>query len=204
MLSKVFSFSAMALILAACVTINIYFPAAAAEEVARTIVRDVLQSEGVPQDEQKPPAGDKGSLLLTPEDVGRVASRLLDAFVPTAGAAQADININTAAITRIRASIKQRQGRLAEFYRQGVIGFDNRGDVSVRDLGAVSLGDRNTVRKLVADENKDRSALYREIARANGHPEWESEVRATFAKVWIEEALSGYWYQSSDGGWKQR
>ena len=33
------------LALSACVTINIYFPAAAAEDAARVIVRDVLNEE---------------------------------------------------------------------------------------------------------------------------------------------------------------
>ena len=36
------------LMLSACVTINIYFPAAAAEDAARVIVRDVYSEEDVP------------------------------------------------------------------------------------------------------------------------------------------------------------
>ena len=84
------------------------------------------------------------------------------------------------------------------------IGFDGRGSVAIRDPNAVSLGDRNRLKKLVADENDDRSKLYREIARANGHPEWEERVRSTFAKVWVQEAPAGYWYQSAGGAWQQR
>lgn len=205
MVKRLFSFSAMALVLAACVTINIYFPAAAAEEAARTIVRDVLQEDASRHGtEEQPPAGEKGSALPGLQRVGELALSFMNAFVPAAEAAQANININTAAIQGIRASIKRRQVQLAPFYRSGVIGFDRSGSVSIRDLGAASLADRNKIKKLVADENKDRSALYREIARANGHPEWEAEVRATFAKVWVEEALSGYWYQDAGGAWKQR
>ena len=45
MLRTFVGYPLMALALTACVTINIYFPAAAAEEAARTIVRDVLQQE---------------------------------------------------------------------------------------------------------------------------------------------------------------
>ena len=78
------------------------------------------------------------------------------------------------------------------------------GLVAVRDLGAAALRDRSRVKKLVADENRDRNALYREIARANGHPEWEAQIRSTFAKVWIQEAGRGYWYQAPDGSWRQR
>ncbi|MGB5649519.1 MAG: DUF1318 domain-containing protein, partial [Sedimenticolaceae bacterium] len=39
-MKKILGYPLMALALTACVTINIYFPAAAAEEAARTIVRD--------------------------------------------------------------------------------------------------------------------------------------------------------------------
>lgn len=203
MLKRLFGFSAMALALTACVTINIYFPAAAAEEAARTIVRDVLKSE---QNEPETPVpGDEKQSSLDRDSVLLVAlGRVLEVLVPSAHAAQADIDINTAAIRGIRASMEKRQARLAPFYRSGAIGFDNRGAVAIRDLNAVSLGERNQLKKLVTDENADRSRLYREIAKANGHPEWEGEVRQTFAKVWVQEAPPGYWYQAAGGQWQQR
>ena len=196
----------VALVLGACVTINIYFPAAAAEEAARTIVRDVLKGD-VP-DAQTPSASDAPQSSVTPR--GDNANPFLVAFgrtlewlVAPAQAAQADININTASISAIRASMQKRQASLASFYQSGAIGFDANGSVAVRDLNAVTLGERNKLKKLLADENTDRAKLYSEIARANGHPEWEAEVRSTFAKVWVQEALPGYWYQQG-GAWKQR
>jgi len=203
MVKRIVSFPLMALALAACVTINIYFPAAAAEEAARTIVRDVLQSD---QPEQAPPAkpDDKQSHSIHGHPLAVAFGVLMEALVPAAEAAQADININTAAISAIRASMQKRQSSLAPFYQSGAIGFDNKGSVSLRDLAAAPLPQRNQVKKLVADENADRDKLYREIARANGHPEWEADVRSTFAKVWVQEALKGYWYQDGGGNWKQR
>ena len=202
MVNKILGFPLMALALTACVTINIYFPAAAAEEAARTIVRDVLKSE---QPEQAPPAkqDDKQSHTIHGHPLAMAFGRLLEAMVPVAEAAQADININTAAISAIRASMQKRQSSLAPFYRSGAIGFDDKGSVAIRDLNAASLGERNQLKKLVADENADRARLYAEIARANGHPEWEGDVRATFARVWAQEALPGYWIQEG-GGWRQR
>ena len=50
----------------------------------------------------------------------------------------------------------------------------------------------------VAEDNRDRKALYRELAVANGHPEWEAQLRDTWAKEWIAKAHKGWWYQ--DGG----
>lgn len=193
--------SLLAMVLASCVTINIYFPAAAAEEAARTIVRDVL---GKDKEQQAPE--DKPQSSLDPRNLGQlVVTRLLDAMIPTAEAAgKANIDISSPAISRLRASMASRQSRLAPFYSAGVIGFDRAGLVTIRDLSAAALRERTRVKKLVADENRDRNALYREIARANGHPEWEKDIRATFARVWAEEANVGYWYQGGDGSWKQR
>jgi uncharacterized protein YdbL (DUF1318 family) len=67
----------------------------------------------------------------------------------------------------------------------------------------VPLKDRNTVNTLIAEENQDRNALYAEIARANGHPEWESEIQETFARRWISNATKGWWYQQG-GSWQQK
>ena len=204
MASKILGFPLMALALTACVTINIYFPAAAAEEAARTIVRDVLQGE--PSEQAPPPAepDDKQSHSTAPHPLAMAFGLLLERLVPAAHAAQADIKINTPSIGAIRAGMERRQSQLAPFYRSGAIGFDNKGSVTVRDLAAVPLAKRNQVKKLVADENADRAKLYREIANANGHPEWEGDVRTTFAKVWVQEAPPGYWYQDGGGKWKQR
>jgi len=197
----------MSLVLTACVTINIYFPAAAAEEAARTIVREALGEEQLPS-EKAPPVvpGSKGSQLIEDEEPSRLfAERLLNWLVPPAHAAgQADININTPAISQLRASMSRRSAALAPHYRSGAIGFDRNGLVAVRDLNAVELKQRGELRRLVADENSDRNALYREIARANGHPEWEKDIRETFARVWVEEAYTGYWYQDASGSWRRK
>ena len=203
MINKILGYPLMALALTACVTINIYFPAAAAEEAARTIVRDVLKSEQ--SEPAAPPTkeGERQSQRTQPNPLLVAFGVVLEQLIPQAQAAQADIDINTPAIRAIRSSMQSRQASLAPFYNSGAIGFDSNGSVAVRDLAAAPLKDRNRLKKLVADENADRSRLYKEIARANGHPEWEGDVRATFAKVWAQEALPGYWYQAG-GSWRQR
>lgn len=192
----------LALVLVSCVTINIYFPAAAAEEAARTIVRDVLGKEG--GEPAAKPEGEPQSRVDLPGMAALIALRVLDGLVsPAHAAGQADIDISSPAISSLRASLERRQPEMAPFYRAGVIGFDTNGTVAIRDLSAASLRDRAVVKRLVAEENRDRNALYREIARANGRPDWEPQIRSTFARVWAEEAPRGYWYQTA-GGWKQR
>ncbi|MGM0553802.1 MAG: YdbL family protein [Pseudomonadota bacterium] len=189
---------------AGCVTINIYFPTAAAEEAARAIVRDALQmpedGEAAPAPQSRAPAEDR----VAARGIGTPAlAWMLERLVSPAAAQNPDLQIETPAIDRIRASMRERAPQLATHFRSGAIGFGENAEVAIRDLSEVPLRDRAGLQRLVSEENADRDALYREIARANDHPEWEPRIRETFARVWVEEAPSGYWYQD-DGQWRQK
>ena len=189
------------LVLTACVTINIYFPAAAAEEAAGKIVEEVLGAPGNGSQQPAPPTGDRGGQLQN-DPVWLV--RVLDFIVPPAQAASPDFNIDTPAIRQTEARMKARHEELRPFYDSGAIGFGNDGLISQRDSGAVALRDRTRLNKLVAAENKDRNNLYREIAKANGHPEWEPDVRSVFARQWVQTARGGWWVQDPTGGWRKK
>jgi hypothetical protein len=184
-------------LVSACVTINIYFPASQAEEAAEKIVDDIL---GKPL----PKEGDKGAARATETLFLAAAGTLLDLAVPRAEAAQPDFNADTPEIRRIQAQMKDRHQDLAPFYGAGAIGFDRDARVAIRDQQAVSLKDRNRLKQLVDAENRDRGALYAAIARANGHPEWEPQVRETFAGTWVKKASKGWWYQDASGRWRQK
>ena len=192
----------VSVLIAACVTINVYFPAAAAEKAADKIIEDVWGKEQTPAAN---PEGDKTSDLGSQEPrhvLLTAAGALLDFVIPAANA-QADLDISTPEIRAITASMESRHGSLVKYYSSGAIGLTADGLTEVRDQNAIPLPERNTVRQLVADENQDRAALYAQIAKANGHPEWEADIRATFAKRWIAKAQSG-WYYKEGGGWKQK
>lgn len=118
--------------------------------------------------------------------------------------AAADLEINTPAIAALKSSMQSRHAQLAGYYASGAVGLTRDGFVTVRDATAVPLKDRQMVNELVAAENKDRSTLYKEIASANNRPEWESDVRNTFAQRWIQKAQAGWWYQDAGGSWKQK
>ncbi len=118
-------------------------------------------------------------------------------------AAQGNLEINTPAIAALQQSMQQRHAQLAPLYASGAVGLARDGTVALRDASGVPLAQRGQVNALIAAENADRAALYREIARANGHPEWEADVRATFAQRWIDRAQRGWWVQGS-GGWAQK
>ncbi len=202
--------AAAALLLTACVTINVYFPAAEAKEAAREFLEKGLRHDGdAParpdaQPASSTPATPGGSSSLMP-----VSRRSFDwlSLVGIASAhaqEKADINIRTPAIQAI-------QGRMADRFRRqlqagfdaGALGLTRDGMIEVRDAGKLALKDRVAITQAVADDNRDRKAVYREIAVANGHPEWEAQIRQTFAQQWITSAHSGWWYQDA-GGWKQK
>lgn len=124
-------------------------------------------------------------------------------LLPLLALAAADLEINTPAISSLKASMQARHGQLAAHYASGAVGLTRDGLVAVRDANAVPLKDRQGVNALVSAENNDRNALYKEIASANGHPEWEAEVRSTFAQRWVQKAQGGWWYQDA-GGWAKK
>jgi len=189
--------SVSGLMLVSCVTINIYFPAAAAEKAADKIIEDVwgpVAPETAPEVE---PESDGAEQKVEP-----VAIQLLNWFTSPAYAG-ANLNISTPAINGLQSKMRKRHGALKPFYASGAIGLTNNGLLAVRDAKAIPLKDRNKVKGLVAAENKDRNALYAEIARANGHPEWKADIQATFAKRWVKKAAKGWWYNIGSG-WKQK
>jgi uncharacterized protein YdbL (DUF1318 family) len=191
-----------ALMIAACVTINVYFPAAAAEKAADKIIDDIVGSEAksTSKDDKRsaiPPAPE--AILLA------AAGSVLDLLVPRAEAAQADLNVSTPAIRQLVAAMEERHTRLKKYYDSGAVGLTRDGLVEVRDQNLLPLPERNSTRKLVADENADRANLYREIATANGHPEWETDIRNTFAERWASRAAGEGWYfQDKNGAWQKK
>lgn len=129
---------------------------------------------------------------------------LLSSFFMPLSASAADLEINTPAIAAIKNSMQARHAQLEPHYTSGAVGLTRDGLVAVRDANVVPLKDRQALNALVAAENRDRNALYKEIAVANQNPQWESDIRNTFAQKWVEKARAGWWYQGASGGWAQK
>ena len=187
-----------ALFLTACVTINIYFPAAAAEKAADEIIQEIQNPEpgelqGQPEPQSSSSLRHSGFYLLVDKALSVVIS---------SAHAEANLSVDSAEIRRIRASMRSRFSQLKGFYTQGVVGINSDGLLSSR--GSVALKDRNKVNKLIKAENKDRNNLYHAIANANNHPEWFEQIKSTFAISWVANAQTGWWYQTSKGRWKQK
>jgi uncharacterized protein YdbL (DUF1318 family) len=187
-----------ALLLTACVTINIYFPAAAAEKAADEIIKDI-QSVTPQKTEPKP----KANLTDWQMTTFLWLDTAINSVISPAQADGVDINIDSPEIRRLRSSMESRFAALQPLYAAGFIGIQADGFLAVRDAASVPLKDRNQVNKLVAAENADRQNLYQAIANANGQPAWASQIKSIFADRWVSNAQAGWWYQSS-GSWKQK
>ncbi len=188
---KHFFLISVSFLLAACVTINVYFPAAAAEDAAGKFIDQVFGDE--------PVSGDSSASLAPTININP-----LTWIIPAAHAA-ADINVSTPEIKKIQARMAQRfSTALKAYFANGSIGLSQQGLIRIRDVKSVPLAERQKLKKWVSDENRDRNAVYREIAVANGKPEWEADIRKTFSKQWINRAKKGWYYQNSAGQWLQK
>src|SRR5688572_23191719 len=95
------------LLFAACVTINVYFPAAAADKAADQIIDKVTSGQGgaVPPQSYRIPESTAGEVLLA------AVGDALYAVVPAANAQGAEtLDVSSPAITRITSSMAARWG----------------------------------------------------------------------------------------------
>ena len=222
-MKRLISFKLLILgLLAACVTVNVYFPAAAAEQAADRIIDTVTSQPGgtKPNNNETAPTKTPPNSRLTPKADGPAVDRfaggqpvllaatgaLLNLLIPAAQAqASPNLDVSDPQTRAVTASMQQRFGELKKYFDAGVIGLSADGQVAIRDQNAIPLAERAVVARLVAEDNRDRATLYAELAKANKHPEWEPDIRRTFARRWVERgAQPGWYYQDSGGKWVQK
>jgi uncharacterized protein YdbL (DUF1318 family) len=184
-----------------CITINIYFPAAAVEKAADRIVEEVWGEKEEPkeQDEQNK-QGEPQSRILEP------LYFVMEIISPgEAFAEEPDINVTTPAIRALKDSIQQRAESIRPFMDSGNAGIAGSGLLVIRSSDGLSLKDKAALSRLIDAENRDREALYAEIAKANNFsPDRIDDVKRIFAGSWMRNARSGWWIQDSSGNWKKK
>jgi len=184
-----------AFIVSACVTVNIYFPAAAVERAADQIVKETW---GEPSKSAPPPA---------PQSHNRFSPWQLASLslVSAADAQEADINVSNPAIRAIKDSIKVRSDAIKPFMDRGNIGIGADGLLAIRNTDGLNLKERAETKQLVDAENRDRDNLYAEIAKANNMSNDSiPKIKAIFARSWLEQTRPGWWIQDSQGNWKRK
>ena len=182
-------------LISACVTVNIYFPAAAVERAAEQIVKETW---GEPSKSAPAPAPQSGNRLSR----WQLASLSL---VSEVHAQEADINVSNPAIRAIKDSIKVRSQAIKPFMDRGNIGIAADGLMAIRGTDGLNLKERAETKQLVDAENRDRENLYAEIAKANNiSKESIPRIKAIFARSWLDQAQSGWWIQDGQGNWKKK
>ena len=208
-IARLAKISLASLAIGACVTINVYFPAAVAEKAADQIIDTVTGAAGAngarpAAPPATPPTGHNA--YREPGVMLAMVGKVLYAIVPAAQAQEgANLDISSPEIRAITSSMQARFPQLQKFFDSGALGMTQNGLIEVRDAASVALPERGLINRLVAEDNKDRESLYTEIAKANGHPEWADDIRKTFSRRWVERgARTGWYYQNASGAWTQK
>lgn len=179
------------LFLAACVTVNIYFPAAEVSRTADQIVEDVYAA---PEGENNAPQGAPSSSLT------RMLASLLS---PAVAHAQQETTVSNAAIRGLKDQIAQNHQQLVPFYNSGNVGVASDGSLVLRNNDGLSVQQVASVQRIIAADNAARRNLYAEVARALNTTE-TGRVQAVFARTWRDKAQSGWWIQEDNGAWRQK
>ena len=190
-----------ALLLAGCVTINVYFPEAEIRELSERIEAEVRGEPVSVEDEQPETAPYSGELRLA--GIGGLAGVLA---IATPGQDVGEPAVMTPAIRKIIASRRARFPQLDAWLAQGVLGENNRALLEARDLQQVGdLRQRADVQRLLREENADREQLFREIANAEGVDHSQlPRIQQTYAETLRRVARPGTWVQQPDGAWGQK
>ena len=177
----------------ACVTVNVYFPAAEIQDAADRIEEEV-------RGEEPSQAGSEAAPIES-----RLRRMMRAMAFESEAYAQIDINITTPTIRALIASRTKRFGVLRPLYELGAIGETNNGMLSVRSIDAMPLKDKAGVKKLVKAENADRANLYAEIAKANNlAPDILPQIKQKFANSMRKKAKPGWWIQKDNGDWVKK
>lgn len=165
--------SLVSLLLAACVTINIYFPAEKVESVAGEIVGEVRGKNS--EDKEKTEENEKSSLL----------GKTVLALWCSSARAQEVTAVSNPTIRALKAAMKNRYAKMKPYYSQGALHEGDNGYVSLKSTQGLGLRERRDLKNLVDAENGDRKRLYREVAEAlDIDPSQTEKIAEIFAREW--------------------
>lgn len=179
-------------IVMACVTLNVYFPAKEVEKKAGDIVDDIRKKEPTAP---TAPASPQSS-------IDRIYAFIIHNSLAYA---QKGNGVPNPVIQNLKQQIRERFPRLVPFFQKGAVGEGKTGFLETRDTKGLSLAGKNDLKSLMEAENRDRRALYQEVARSlNITTDQIGKVQRIFAAKWQNSAERGWWIQKGDGQWVQK
>ncbi len=124
------------------------------------------------------------------------------AMLSTPVAYAAELKESSPKVKELADKMRERQPKIEALKKQGAIGEDNRGYVTLRDSEAIADAEKkNEAQQLVAAENADRKALYREIATDNADQNVTlTTVERIFAQRRLMRAAAGEVFQLPPAG----
>ncbi len=125
-------------------------------------------------------------------------------YTPAMAQTEANLGIDSPSIAVIKKSLATRMPILKPLFESHSIGLTRDGLIQIMKPDNIHPTERRNVEMLVDDDNKDRATLYREIARANGRPDWEADLKRTFGERWINRAPTGWMIEDAAGVWKKK
>ncbi|MDY7093786.1 MAG: DUF1318 domain-containing protein [Acidobacteriota bacterium] len=212
-------------VLAACVTINVYFPEEKVRELSEQI-EDAVEEQAAQDDGTVAEPSDlepSEAEAANPESSGAETSgaetsgagarispagwllHLLPASQALAADEVAAPEISNPAIRRIIQSRAQRLPEIRNYLQSGVLGENNQALLEIRSLEDLDLRQRAEVQRLVKAENGDRDRMFEEIAAATGAEMSQlPQIRRTYAETLRQKADRGTWIQEPDGSWRRK
>jgi uncharacterized protein YdbL (DUF1318 family) len=182
---------------AACVTVNIYFPAAEVERDAEAIVQDVYSELGEDNGTSFAPSHHEEHALRV------FLAEFVEIFVPADAHASDVTTVSNAAIRGLKSQIAGNLKQFAPFLGSGAVGIDRNGYIALRDAGGVPPAQQARLRKLINADRGLRDRLYSEVAKAR-KTEQVDKVRSIFADTWRKEARGGWFVQDNGGAWRKK
>lgn len=190
----------------ACVTINVYFPEEEIKDFSQQIEEEVRRQA---EERDETEEGDEPETSRAVERRGARPLVMIALLVPSAlQGGQSDVptpEVTNPAIRRIIDSRAERLPAINRLKSAGVIGENNRALLEIRDLQRLDdLRRRAEAQRLVKEENEDREALFKEVARAKGVDFSQLPlIRETYAETMRQYARPDDWIQLPDGTWTQ-
>jgi hypothetical protein len=160
------------IILFACVTINIYFPAEKVGSAAKDIVNDIRG---------KTPSEKKNQS----DNLKKFFFEIRFALSPDSAWAGEVTTVSNPTIRALKGKMKSRFRLLKPYYEKGALKEGDNGYLSVANTAGLNLKEKRDLNGLVDAENSDRNTLYSEVAKAlRIDPGQINRIAGIFAKEW--------------------
>ncbi len=123
--------------------------------------------------------------------------RTLQYLSPIQVAYAAEIKDTSPRVRQIAKKMKQRFPEVAAIKATGAVGETNRGLLQLERAALIpDAEEKNRVQRVIAAENEDRKALYKEVARLNKDQNLDvGKVEKVYAMQRLERAKKGEYYQ---------